>query len=243
MTDFISTLFQKHRHRESHEHALLPSLPKYASQSRYPALGGQHVAITATATDASPLFRRLPAEIRTQILMEAFGGRIMHMDFSLTHPLEKRASRSKWPHRRHNKEAQMNRGMSLSEQRFCHKRLRFLNPGVQYKETWDFEVQCDCERPIEWRWVSCVCETELEALQADQHYMVLHHSDCYCRVILMRPHCRNEKVVTSQKNHIGIAGWLRTCRQAYVYTLSSLMFFFFPQVVVKHTLLSFLLSN
>jgi hypothetical protein len=39
-----------------------------------------------TATADSPLFMRIPAEIRRRILIEAFGERPMHFDLRLEHP-------------------------------------------------------------------------------------------------------------------------------------------------------------
>jgi hypothetical protein len=79
----------------------MPCLPKPRPHALKPSSSTQDLTVSAKS---SPLFDKLPPEIRRQNLILAFGDRTVHMDLILEHPLNqvnpKKADGNPWAHRR-----------------------------------------------------------------------------------------------------------------------------------------------
>ncbi|CAK7201508.1 hypothetical protein SEUCBS139899_004214 [Sporothrix eucalyptigena] len=148
------------------------------------------------------LFTCLPAEIRRQILMEAFGGRTVHMDLrigSLMKPMAERApitfSPNKLPHG--GLGAELGSIPLFSEEALLAAvDARILDSEERKKH------------PL-WQWWSCVCH---RTMPDPGHVAPLTEDECckgrsmYC---FMYPGTKPGKCL------LGCMGWLLTCRQAY----------------------------
>ena len=146
------------------------------------------------------LFGHVPLELRRQILVEAFGGRRIHMDLSYRHPLVRKS-----------RNAQTSEPGSSAEAARRHCGL-----GV--------DLVPDDSRPKEWQWFSCVCHrragySELEKQQRYEAHefsetvepcddKCLEGSEFMC--ICIGAQSDNDDTAC----FVGAMGWLLACRQA-----------------------------
>lgn len=182
------------------------------------------------ATAVSGLFQRLPTEIRRQILTTAFGGRVIHVDLSLTHYPRTRdapgdtASKERW------RPASLLRAAATSSSSTpvdkclrCTNDARLVKPEVRTAAGWDFKLLCSCGGgTVHWQWLSRVCQCEdLNTLRLgndggrrpDCHLGCCYPSDpiedsgrtCVHGRMLGESTCHW---------HIGVSGWLRACKEA-----------------------------
>lgn len=142
-------------------------------------------------------FRRLPAELRREILVQAFGDRRVHMDLSFVHPVDMASDRRTGTWRD-----------------VPHAGL----PAYLGTVNWDTSV------PKSWQWWSSVCHRgppkHLQTF-ADRHRQV----DAGPAMDLCRfggPHsCPDWPGEYPLKCKIGAMGWLLACRQASVHPLAA----------------------
>ncbi|PTB39381.1 uncharacterized protein TrAFT101_007825 [Trichoderma asperellum] len=157
------------------------------------------VSAANAATANSFFFTKLPLEIRRKILIEAFGGRTVHMDLVYDHPLlppEEGAfilEDGTWRRPPH---GNMN--------------LRFQGGSCDVQN-----LRLDDSRPKEWAWRSSVCHRNIPGCpptlrnQPAEDYCRFGQTE-WQRVCLTWPGEFPTKCL------IGAMGWLRSCRQAYV---------------------------
>ncbi|WYZ42218.1 hypothetical protein EsH8_V_001113 [Colletotrichum jinshuiense] len=151
------------------------------------------------------LFGRVPAEVRRQILLEAFGARTLHMDLSYGHPLVRKSripgTSGSNPRPAAAAEAPSHRHCALGS-----------------------ELVPDTDRPQGWQWFSCVChrragysETEMEQRYAAMEFSnsvepcddeCLTGSESMCS-------CAGQPGSDGAACFVGAMGWLLACRQAY----------------------------
>lgn len=81
----------------------------------------------------------LPAEIRNQIMIEAFGRRTLHMSLEFQHPF------AFVPHK-------------TSEGRHTHARIQYLRPAPNSHHRTDL--------PKKWTWIGCICHQFAEPNEA-----------------------------------------------------------------------------
>ncbi|TQW01262.1 hypothetical protein IF1G_01193 [Cordyceps javanica] len=139
-----------------------------------------------SATACSALFQRLPGEVRQRILVAAFGDRLLHVHLSLERPVLH-------TYRKSSKSSKSREG----------------HAGHPARYTFD-----DAARPF-WRWRSSCC-----------HSHCFHHESWRWREPRQSDQFREKDCCVSGEGcghpgapetcFIGAAGWLRTCRQAYL---------------------------
>lgn len=143
---------------------------------------------TAAATANSDFFQRLPYEVRRFILIDAFGGRILHMELKYDHPdmpLEKRAQ-----------------DPELSS---FHAYIGMPKQQEKRVEGW---------KPKQWQWQSTVCHRFSPRYVLRVPTVAQPHDDsCYSGEHIW---CSAWPGEDMRKCLIGVMGWLLTCRQAYV---------------------------
>ncbi|KAH6608520.1 hypothetical protein Trco_001866 [Trichoderma cornu-damae] len=177
-----------------------PKLPSRRRAQLSPTPSHESLISSAAAAAAkSPFFTKLPAEIRRKILIEAFGGRTVHMDLVYDHPLLPRRdqpeksprSLAEWPH------GNLNVDLSSGG---C---------DVGY-------LRLDDSRPKEWAWRSSVCHRNppFRCRPGEE----LQPAEDYCRFgqTKRRRMCLSWPGDFPSKCLIGAMGWLCSCRQAYV---------------------------
>jgi len=172
-------------------HPELPLLPYLSTPRPRP--------LTAPRIEPRPksygFFESLPLEVRRQILIEAFGGRTLHMDLSYRHPLARRPNGSG--------------SEESSTRQHC---------GL------DSELVTGTSQPQQWQWFSCVChrrpgysEHVIEQKYATGELVsetiepcddeCLEGPEAMCRWGGNRISC-----------FVGVMGWLLSCRQAWVHS-------------------------
>lgn len=138
----------------------------------------------------SPFFDKLPPEIRRRILVQAFGDRTMHMDFSLIHPIAVAAPGKRPP----SSHAGINANI-------------YTSPPL---------VHWDLGAPRSWQWRSCVCHRSLPdhlSSPIDRIRGVQEPGADQC--LNGGPHhCKAWPGEYPLKCKIGIMGWILSCRQA-----------------------------
>lgn len=214
---------------------------------------------TDATTDVGRLFQRLPTEIRRQILITAFGGRVIHIDLSLVH--------GTWKEEEEQKVGAAKSNTPLSKLRVQFRRLRgaiaqadqqspandrtardlvreriasakdaaFLPTPVRMPVGWDSQGRRSrgpAGGSNRWQRLSRVCRhQDLNTLRygmADFALRECRLSCCYTPGISTQSddkwdgHCEHGRDLSEETCHepIGISGWLRTCKQAYVALLS-----------------------
>ncbi|CAH0046174.1 unnamed protein product, partial [Clonostachys solani] len=151
------------------------------------------------AASGSPFFQKLPSEIRTRILTEAFGARTVHMDLWQDHPdveIPKNDKSSHGPH--------------------VHGRGRVYTagrPGYNY-------LLRDQQEPKQWIWQGSVCHRNAPE-PYKKFWTELEPSEDFCRYgglgdtelgdICEMWHAKDDE----PSCNIGAMGWLLSCRQAY----------------------------
>ncbi|CAH0048171.1 unnamed protein product [Clonostachys solani] len=136
----------------------------------------------------------LPAEIRNQIMVEAFGQRTLHMSLELQHPFALTTHKS-------------------SQRRHTHAGIRYLRPALNSHLRTDL--------PKKWTWFGCVCHQFAEPDEGElpgrlRCLGVTAESDPgtdYCMEGL--GYCNTWPVASPTKCQVGIMGWLLACRQSY----------------------------
>ncbi|KAI2601957.1 hypothetical protein GGR54DRAFT_626261 [Hypoxylon sp. NC1633] len=159
-----------------------------SSLSTLPRLPAERPGILTTSPSRDQLapidnygdFSRLPPKIRRQILIEAFGNMILHMDLGLS-------------------TGPSNRPIPLAKTATAHRVFR--------------AKRVDVDEPRDWQWQSCVCDrrpwwTGQKGVRRDTPF--------YDRCTPIPRDRPDWQKVTYAKYRIGVMGWLRACRQAYV---------------------------
>lgn len=170
----------------------LPVLPSPRPRVLTPSPSHESLIVSAaTATENSPFFQNLPFEIRRRILLEAFGNVIVHMDLRLEHPILRRKD-----------------GPDSNPP---HYHQSPFEPPKEQLDTW---------KPKEWQWWSCVCHRappgragfELKEMAFTEPFedRCREGYDMWCEF------WPGEK---PGKCHIGVMGWLLSCRQACVFII------------------------
>ncbi|CAH0058056.1 unnamed protein product [Clonostachys solani] len=178
-----------------------------------PAVSASEIAATLTPTSAG--FFGLPAEIRHAILVQAFGGRTMHMSLEFQHPFF------------------ITMFDRYGDSRIaCHAKIeRLVTVSDSHLRT---------DLPKEWVWFGCVCHRssyrDVGGLRSygafrnpqaysDTHVPVLRSSRMDCsdtcepkddRCTEGTGRCKAWPGNWPDKCQVGAIGWLLTCRQAYV---------------------------
>lgn len=179
------------------------SLP---SRTRTPACNGnacpRHVLTpTSSAEDIhlrsqqavadSMFFQRLPAELRRMILIEAFGGRTVHVDLEWDHPRQFRLETKA-------------KGTDPSHPQLHHCGM-VRSPGLGR----------DVSKPKAWRWFGCVCHRDPEyAVRAGPGKRLTSEPWMDTCLEGEAGWCHNWAGTQPFNCLIGCMGWLTTCRQA-----------------------------
>ncbi|KAK4063021.1 hypothetical protein Trihar35433_8816 [Trichoderma harzianum] len=164
----------------------LPRLPSTRPNALTPSPSTESLALAN-----SPLFGKLPRELRYDILLRAFGGSLLHMDLSFVHPV-----------------APIEPG-----------RILFSHTGMNTDDR--LEVDWDTTVPKSWQWWSSVCHRVMPNYEKTWSFIRMSHpeiprpGDDRCRY--GEAHfCQSWPGTYPSKCKIGIMGWLLSCRQAYV---------------------------
>lgn len=148
-------------------------------------------------TAHSPLFQKLPAEIRIQILTAAFGERTLHMDVLPGYP----------PWRR--------RPVARDRAVPGHAGL-FVEPG-RAGDGKLFPV-LDTTARQGWHWHGSICHRNPPGIDADNSGHSVQPCQDQCRLgITPDDACKLWPGTGPDKCRVGALGWLQSCRQAYVY--------------------------
>lgn len=130
------------------------------------------------------LFSKLPAEIRRDILILAFGSRTVHMHLINEHPVVSGATQG----------------------------------GHLYKSTNSgIGLRVDNEIPKRWIWNGCVCQrnrppaASIKAEEWTGHWLGPWADKCLDARLKYSPEPRSQ---WPKRYHIGVMGWLLSCRQA-----------------------------
>ncbi|QYS95514.1 hypothetical protein H0G86_002805 [Trichoderma simmonsii] len=167
----------------------VPNLPRLPSTR--PIVLTPSPSTEALALASSPLFGKLPRELRYDILLRAFGGSLLHMDLSYVHPV-----------------APTEPG-----------RILFSHTGINTNGR--FEVNWDTAVPKSWQWWSSVCHRVMPNYEKTWSFIRMSHpeiprpGDDRCRYGDAH-FCQSWPGAYPSKCKIGIMGWLLSCRQAYV---------------------------
>lgn len=180
---------QQQQQQSTRDH--LPFLPVQCPSVLTPRPPSQESAKPSPLPHNYGLFGRLPFELRRQILVEAFGGRTIHLDLFYGHPLVRSSQTSDLS--------------PVKERRHC---------GI------GSELVPDTTKPKGWQWFGCVChrragysESEHEQRFAVNKFSrTIEPCDDRCLEGLM---CNCEQLGSAC--FVGVMGWLLTCGQAYVH--------------------------
>ncbi|KAH0529034.1 hypothetical protein TsFJ059_003834 [Trichoderma semiorbis] len=132
---------------------------------------------------SSPLFGKLPRELRYDILLRAFGGSLLHMDLSYVHPV-----------------APIEPG-----------RVLFSHTGINADDR--LEVNWDTTVPKSWQWWSSVCHRVMPNYEKTWSFIRMSHpeiprpGDDRCRHGYAH-FCQSWPEPYPSKCKIGIMGWL-----------------------------------
>ncbi|KAK4081161.1 uncharacterized protein Triagg1_2693 [Trichoderma aggressivum f. europaeum] len=162
----------------------LPRLPLAPSNVLTPSPSAESLSLSF-----SPLFGKLPRELRYDILLRAFGGRLLHMDLSYVHPV-----------------APTEPG-------------RILRSHAGINTNGRLEVKWDTAVPKSWQWWSSVCHRVMPNYEKTWSFIRMSHpeiprpGDDRCRYGDAH-FCQSWPGTYPSKCKIGIMGWLLSCRQA-----------------------------
>jgi hypothetical protein len=143
----------------------------------------------------APFFRCLPLDLRRQILIEAFGSRIVHMDLTFDHPKVAPSLTDMEPNAQ---EGVITRHCGLQ----CESSMLLHSP-----------LKVDTSRPKAWQWFSCVCHRDPEYRSRGDNEFVSEPWTDGCRTGAAS-WCRGWPGDVPQKCFLGAMGWLLACRQA-----------------------------
>jgi hypothetical protein len=166
----------------------LPFLPPSPSSSE--GASTQDVATSVPIPQDGIFFERLSPDLRRLILIEAFGGRAVHMDLRYERPLRARPPR---------------------------KTLHAGGVDVLYEV---FSPSRESGKPRAWQYYSCVCHRDPVGFVERSHAvgagdMPSHPATDSC--LRRRPQsCDRPPGDTGDMSRcfLGVIGWLLTCRQA-----------------------------
>lgn len=145
------------------------------------------------STHAYGLFRRVPPEVRREILVEAFGKQTIHIELVHGRPGNQRRGASEKEHR-------LRRAPRAPNEPTSSRVLRRLKPKPKK----------------EWRWYSCVCHADLPS-GTEPWTRFAEPSDDSCQGA--DNWCDEWPGKAPHKCFIGIMGWLLACRQAWAICL------------------------
>lgn len=175
----------------------LPFLPTQRARALTPPPTSEE---GTSAVQNLGLFGRLPYELRRQILVDAFGGRTIHVDLAYGHPMTRRPAAA---------------GAGTAAR----------SPGAPHCGLGS-ELVPDTRQRERWRWFSCVChrragysEPELAQRRADVLCLRSETIEPCDDTCLEGAGCDCEPSGTAC--FVGAMGWLVACRQAYVSKTSS----------------------
>lgn len=153
------------------------------------------IALPLELQKASPnsIFQRLPVELRRQILIEAFGGRTVHIDLEWGQPRQLRLD--------------AHPGLGLQVR---HCGMVEPPPGTTAPVR-------DNSAPARWRWFGCVCHRDPEPTTRSRRRTALI-SEQWFDVCLQGQAgwCHTSAGDAPRNCLIGCMGWLTACRQAWV---------------------------
>ena len=159
----------------------LPYLPDARQYTLTPANSTESLS-----QPCSPLFDKVPFEIRRQILVQAFGQDLLHMDLSLSHPVAEAATENPVTGLHSDSHANV------------------------------FGQRLDHSRPERWQWWGSVCHrippADLRS-SMDRYKEIDEPGDDRCRegIALF---CGAQSDNAPSECQIGAMGWLLACRQA-----------------------------
>ncbi|KAM3496988.1 hypothetical protein MY10362_009642 [Beauveria mimosiformis] len=173
-----------------------PTLPKKRRYALTPTSSATDLSLPPQqhATANSPLFQKLPAEIRIQILTAAFGQRTLHMDLLLSHP----PCRSR-PNA-HDRAVLGHAGLFIEPSR--------AGDGKFYPVL-------DTTARQAWLWYGSVCHRNPPGMDLNGHKVQPCQDQCRSGVTPDNA-CGIWPGVGPEKCQIGAMGWLQSCRQAYL---------------------------
>ncbi|KFY81649.1 hypothetical protein V500_11226 [Pseudogymnoascus sp. VKM F-4518 (FW-2643)] len=164
-------------------------IPQILAENAEPQMAPKEAAAKRKEKDC-----RLPYEIRRSILIEAFGGRTLHMDLEFSHPLVRKSG-------------------PQTKIRHCDLNVN-LTQDTNIRKGWQW-FSSVCHRPVEWpEGIRLGGRPPMK--ECEQTPKTRPHEDICWRGTLNPGECgplRGED--RSSKCFIGIMGWLLVCRQAY----------------------------
>ncbi|KAH6979254.1 hypothetical protein EDB82DRAFT_248578 [Fusarium venenatum] len=145
---------------------------------------------------SSPLFSKLPTEIRRRILLFAFGDRTVHMDLALEHPFKAKAPALSYDHR--------------------HGKLDTL---------WRDNLDRSRPRIWKWKGCVChrVGPPRIRKIFRCEEYVCQPADDNCCSGRANFCHGWKDHYGTTDACLIGVMGWLLSCRQSCVYCYCCLL--------------------
>ena len=182
-----------------------------------PAKRGRRLSIPPTsdnATEASAFFVILPLEIRRKILIAAFGDQTIHLDLRLAHPLQEPDPPPKNPFwaRAGGSSRSASHGKTPSEETAPWNR----KPSHANTHSTDDR---DPTKPRRWEWHSSICHrTPPKVSPPDMDFDRYPVCDdiCHSGYHMRGVDCDSWPGEISHKCLLGIMGWLRACRAAYI---------------------------
>ncbi|KAF7559867.1 hypothetical protein G7046_g4279 [Stylonectria norvegica] len=148
-----------------------------------------------------PLFQKLPPEIRRQILKEAFGNQIIHMDLIYERPLVARP--------------QCAQAKSRDSTRTCHGcKHRLPHASIHLASSPLRRLVRDETLPKQWTWRTSVCHRNPPNGHSPRQRLIEPAQD-ECR-IGSSTCCDLWPGDSPGKCRVGVMGWLLSCRQAYL---------------------------
>lgn len=185
----------------------VPALPIVRPRLLTPSASMEDLSFSATNVTAQcAFFGRLPFEIRRRILVEAFGGHIVHMDLSFDHP-ELPIDEAYFDGSSENFPIHGNR--HLDDRKNCHMEVPQLRVDKSLPKEWIWRSS-ECHRRYPWKG-----RDELKERQVDRF---TNAAEDRCRFGGVWPRmCQWWSGDGPSKCCVGAMGWLLSCRQAYVF--------------------------
>ncbi|OBT83116.1 hypothetical protein VE02_08071 [Pseudogymnoascus sp. 03VT05] len=179
--------------RSTRNKDLLPLLPADRPSILTPSTSSDNLV----SFDNYGLFQRLPYEIRRSILIEAFGGRTLHMDLEFNHPLVRKSGTQK-------------------EISHCDLGSNLIR-DTDLPKGWQW-FGCVCHRPAEWleRFGGSIFRSLFGMKECERIPKMRPWEDGCWRGIPNPSECGPLRGKDRPSEcFIGIMGWLLACRQAY----------------------------
>lgn len=166
----------------------MPYLPQQLLRSSTPVSSHYH------GSERSNFFKKLPFEIRRQILCDTFGDQTLHIELDYDHPMIPR----KMPTTRH---AARNSGWTSGSSSFAFRPK--------------YHLETDRNKSRKWRWWSCVCHRQLKPISFFKGQVRRENEPWFdqCKYGYNN-WCEKESWKIPNQCYIGVMGWLLSCRQA-----------------------------